>query len=172
MLRTPPFSGKPFILKEFFFVKYGTEDWEFLLVDAKNAFNKINKTGMPWTVCNLCPSRARFVFNCYSHWSSLVLRNGNGKASFLHSREGATQWVQSVKDYLRYGYPPTYKTPEWDITDITQPWYADNAGALGTFAIIETYLNLLMRQVPGTGYNTKPSKSILIVHPRDIKAGK
>ena len=24
MLRTPPFSGKPFILKEFFFVKYGS----------------------------------------------------------------------------------------------------------------------------------------------------
>ena len=31
MLRTPPFSGKPFILKEFFFVKYGKLFWNLIL---------------------------------------------------------------------------------------------------------------------------------------------
>ena len=50
-----------------------TEEWSFLLVDAKNAFNKINRFVMIWTVRHLWPSGARFFFNCYRHWSSLVL---------------------------------------------------------------------------------------------------
>ena len=65
-----------------------TENWDFLLVYAKNAFNETNRIGMLWIVCHLWPSVACFVFNCYCHWSSLVLQNGNGMAIFLHSREG------------------------------------------------------------------------------------
>ena len=45
--------------------KSTTEEWGFLIVDANNAFNKINRVGMLWTVRHLWPSGARFVFNCY-----------------------------------------------------------------------------------------------------------
>ena len=44
-----------------------TEDWRFLLVDEKNAFNEINIIGMMWKVHHLWPSGVRFVFNCYRH---------------------------------------------------------------------------------------------------------
>ena len=44
-----------------------TEEWGFLLIDAKNAFNNINRVGMLWAVQNLWLSGARFVFNCYCH---------------------------------------------------------------------------------------------------------
>ena len=71
--------------------KLTAEDWRFLLVDAKNAFNNINQIGMLWTVHHLWSSGDRIVFNCYCHWSSLILWNGNGTASFLHSREGMSQ---------------------------------------------------------------------------------
>ena len=67
-----------------------TEEWVFLLVDAKNALNNIIRVGLIWTVRHLWSSGARFVFNCYCHWSSLVLQNRNGVASFLHRREGGT----------------------------------------------------------------------------------
>ena len=67
------------------------EKWDFLLVDAKNAFNEINQVVMLWTVRHLWSSISRFSFNCYRHWSSLVLRNGNGMASILHSRESVKQ---------------------------------------------------------------------------------
>ena len=43
------------------------------------------------TVYHLWPSRARFGFNCYRHWSSLVLQNGNGPVSFMQIREGMAQ---------------------------------------------------------------------------------
>ena len=68
-----------------------TEEWGFLLVDRKNVFNKIIQVGMLWTVQHLLPSEALFVFDCYCHWSYLVLRNVNGTASIIHSREGVTQ---------------------------------------------------------------------------------
>ena len=63
-----------------------TEYWGLLLVDSKNALNKINKIGILWTVRLLWLSGARFVFNCYYHCSLLVLRNGNGTSSFMHGR--------------------------------------------------------------------------------------
>ena len=53
------------------------EEWGFLLVDAKNAFNKLNRTLMLWTVRHLWPSGARFAFNCYKHHSTLILRSSN-----------------------------------------------------------------------------------------------
>ena len=33
--------------------KFSTEDWVFILMSAKNAFNKINQTGILWAVCHL-----------------------------------------------------------------------------------------------------------------------
>ena len=39
-----------------------TEDWFFLLVDAKNPLNENNRIGILWAVLHLWPSRARSVF--------------------------------------------------------------------------------------------------------------
>ena len=44
-----------------------TEEWDFLLVDAKNAFNEINQVGMLWSVRQLWPSGDFSVFGCYRH---------------------------------------------------------------------------------------------------------
>ena len=48
---------------------YTKENWGFLLIDARDAFNEINLIIMLWMVCNLWTSGARFVLNCYSNWS-------------------------------------------------------------------------------------------------------
>ena len=66
------------------------EEWGFLLVDAPNAFNELNRTAMLWTVQHEWPSGTRFAFNCYRHWATLVIR-GKGGTSYLHSKEGVTQ---------------------------------------------------------------------------------
>ena len=37
-------------------------------------------------------SGARFTYNCYLHWATLVVRNiEDGSGHFLHSKEGVTQ---------------------------------------------------------------------------------
>ena len=44
-----------------------TENWWFLLMDAKNAFNEINHIGMLWTVRHLWLSEVHFIFNFYRY---------------------------------------------------------------------------------------------------------
>ena len=68
------------------------EDWGFLLIDVRNAFNEENQTAMLWDVQHEWPRGAQFTFNCYRHWATLVVRDtGDGSGHFLHSKEGMTQ---------------------------------------------------------------------------------
>ena len=82
-----------------------------------------------------------------------VLRNRNGTASILHSREGMTHGDPLAMIAYRITILPLIKNIRWEIPDVTQPWYTDYAGYLGTFARLETYFDLLTRQGPGRGYN-------------------
>ena len=145
--------------------------WVFL-VDAKNPFNKIKRVVILWTVKHLCPSGDRFVFKCYCQWSSLVLRNGNGTASILHSIEGVTQGGDLAMIAYGIGILSLIKNLKREIPDVTHPWYAENAGDLGMFARLETYFDSLTNQGLGRGYNPDPTKSVLIVRPENIEAGK
>ena len=43
------------------------------------------------------------------------------------------------------GILPLIKNPKRAIPDVTQPWYTDDAGDLGTFARLDTYFDLLTR---------------------------
>ena len=103
------------------------EEWVFLLVDAKNTINDINQVGMLWTVRHLWPSGASFLFNCYFHWSLLVLRNGNGTASNLHIREGVTQGGPLAMALYGIGIPPLINHLTRAIPGVTHAWYANNA---------------------------------------------
>ena len=124
------------------------------------------------TVRHLWPSGAHFFFNCYRHWSSLVLQNENVTASFMHSKGDVTQRDPLKMIQYRIEILLLIKKLKWEIPDVTKPWYTDNVGSLGTFTRIETYFNSLTLQVPGRRYYTKPSKSLMIVHLENIKAGK
>ena len=70
------------------------------------------------------------------------------------------------------GILPLIKNMKRAISDVTQPWYADYAGALDTFARLENYFDSLIRQGPGQGYHPDPTKSVLSVLPENIEAGK
>ena len=82
------------------------EDWGFLLIDTHNGLYGENCTAMLWVVCHECPRGARFEFNCYHHWTTLVIRAGDGTDHLLHRKEGVTQ-VDTL-DMIAYvlGTPP------------------------------------------------------------------
>ena len=66
---------------------------------------------------------------------------------------------------------PLIKKTKREFPDVTQPWYADDTGALGTFTRIEAYFNSLKRNGPGRGYHPEPSKIVLIVHLNNPESG-
>ena len=70
------------------------------------------------------------------------------------------------------GILPLIKNIKQKIHNVTQPWYADDAVSLGKFARLATYSDSLTRQGPGFRYYPKPYKSVLIVCPDNLEAGK
>ena len=93
-------------------------------------------------------------------------------ASILHNREGVTQGDPLAMIVYGIGILPLIKNLKWEIPDVTQPWYADDAGALGTFSRLESHFYSLTHQGPKQGYHLKPTKGILIVRPEKLEAGK
>ena len=51
---------------------------------------------------------------------------------------------------------------------VTEPWYADDAGAGGTFMVIQQHLDDLMVQGSLWGYFLEPKNIILFVSPRNF----
>ena len=100
------------------------------------------------------------------------MRNGNGTSSFLNSKEGVTQGDPPEMILYGIGILPLIKNRKRGMPDVAQPWYARDAGALGTFARIETYFNFLTRQSLGCVYYPEPSKSVLIVHLENLESVK
>ena len=84
-------------------------------------------------------SDMKFTFNCYRHWDTLVVRYSEESGHFLHSKEGVTQ--MDPLSMSAYGIGVLHLIQEIRDTHpcTTQPWYADNAGAGGSFGnILET----------------------------------
>ena len=57
----------------------------------RNAFNEKKCTVILQAVKHEWSSGARFAFNCYRHWATLMIRAGDGESHFLHSKERVTQ---------------------------------------------------------------------------------
>ena len=114
-------GGAFHMVQDIWGTKLTTEDWGFLTVYAKNAFNDINLIRVLWTVQNVWPYGACFVFNWYCHWSSLVLWNGNWAASFLHSREEGAQVGALAMVTYGIGILPLIKNFKTDFPDVTHP---------------------------------------------------
>ena len=93
-------------------------------------------------------SGARFLFNCCCNWAILVIRAGDGKGHFIRIKEGVTQGYPL--SMIAYGLQILPLI--WDLQmahpNVTQPWYADDAGAGGTFVGIYQHIDNLMVQGP------------------------
>ena len=116
------------------------EQWGFLLIDAKNAFNEQNRMLMLWTVRHEWPTGARFAFNCYRHWSVLYIRDADGSASTIYSKEGVTQGDPLAMFLYGLGVLPIIRelNDEFDFST-KQVWYADDSAVAGKFRNIAEF---------------------------------
>ena len=85
---------------------------------------------MLWTVEHLWVSGARFVFNCYCHWSFFLLLNRNSMANFLHSTVSMAQGDPLATVSYGIGTLPLIKYLKQDIAEVIQHWYDGNVRAL------------------------------------------
>ncbi|GAX17715.1 hypothetical protein FisN_UnNu087, partial [Fistulifera solaris] len=140
-----------------------TDPEAVVLVDARNAFNELNRLVMLWTVRHLYPAGARLIFHSYRHTPILFLRRGEGKPCIkLHSREGITQG--DPMSMIIYGLTlvPLAKRIREATKDVVQPWYADDVALAGPASQIDIAMKLLIKYGPDRGYYPEPEKSQLV----------
>ena len=67
---------------------HSNDGWGFLLMDAANAFNSVNRAGALWNAQVLWPSCSHFLFNTYKGYAFLLLKSSN---EMLLSRKDVTE---------------------------------------------------------------------------------
>jgi hypothetical protein len=148
-------------------------DWGFLLVDAKNAFNEMNGVAMLWVIRHKWPSCARFTFNCYRHFAVLAIQSQDGRSTaFIYSQDGVTQGDALAMAAYGMGLLPLIRRLKEEFPTVRQPWYADDAGAGGNFQDLRIFFWRLQEIGPAYGYHPEPPKSILVVQWHNFESAK
>ena len=139
------------------------EGWGFLLIGRQIFFNEENWTEMMWDVRYECPSGAQFTFNCSCHWATMVVHNMGGSDEFFHIKEGMNQGDLPAMIEYNIGILLIIRKLHDAHPQVTQNWYADDAGSRGHFIALCSHIeNLMVRSYP-KGYSPDPTKSILVV---------
>ena len=146
------------------FASMGTD--AVLLVDADNAFNRLNRAVALHNIRYTCPPLATILTNIYRAPSRLFVTGGLE----LSSAEGATQGCPlSMAMYALSVVPLINKCQNVlstdDLTGAVQVWYADDAAAGGNLKPLRKFWDILVQHGPAYGYFPKPSKTFLVVKP-------
>lgn len=138
---------------------FANNDMGMLVIDAKNAFNSINRMSLLWNVHVLWPRASRFIFNTYRGWSSLILKGSNES---IPCREGIVQGDPLSMFLYAIATKPLIRGLE-STTSATQLWYADDSAVLGDLPSLRSWFDRLQEVGPLFGYFPEPSKSSMRV---------
>ena len=127
-----------------------------LLVDAKNAFNSLNRAAALHNCQALCPSLAPILINIYRSSAQLFVAGES-----ILSQEGTTQGDPLAMAMYALGTLPLIRAVT--TPGAKQTWYADDAAAGGNLRHIRQWWNQLATLGPDFGYFANSSKSWLIV---------
>ena len=132
-----------------------------LLVDADNAFNRLNRAVALHNIQYTCPPLATLAINFYRTSSRLFVTGGMG----LSSEEGTTQGCPLSMALYAISVVPLISqcrhTGTMDCTAATQVWFADDAAAGGRLTALRQFWDILGQHGPAYGYFPKPSKTFL-----------
>ena len=137
-----------------------------LLVDADNAFNRLNRAVALHNIRYICPPLVTILTNIYRVPSRLFVIGG----MILSSEEGTTQgFPLSMAMYALSAVPLINKCQSVLSTDdlprAVQVWYADDAAAGGNLKPLRKFWDFLVQHGSAYGYFPKPSKTFLVVKP-------
>ena len=138
---------------------YNTDDCEgILLVNASNAFNSLNRATSLHNIQYICPELATYIINTYRVPVKLYLPDG----SFIYSKEGTTQGDTAAPGFYSISTHPLIKRLS-ELKEISQIWYADDAGAGGKMKALRAWWDMLVANGPSLGYYPNAKKTWLVV---------
>ena len=124
------------------------------MVDADNAFNRLNRNVALHNIQFTCPSLATTIINIYRTPCELVMDD-----DVILSQEGTTQGDLLAMSFYALSVVPLMSR----LTLAQQVWYADDACAYGSAEKVHKWWNDVNIHGPGFGYFPKASKSWLVV---------
>ena len=147
---------------------YGT-----LLIDARNAFNEINRYLMLWTAHHRWNRGSRFAFNRYRHHNIVYVRSHPGHPPhIILSKEGVAQGCVFGMFLYGIGLLPLCEQMRAQVPESLQTWFADDGAATGEAVHGARCLDFLVREGPKYGYYPEPEKSWYICKGEDEEVAK
>ena len=132
------------------------------MVDAKNAFNSVNRVVGLWNARIYWPRCSRFLFNIYRGFSSLWV---NENTEPLYSKEGVTQGDPLSMCFYAIALIPLIRSLRGQGRWV-QSWYADDSACIGPLDKVKEWFRMLLERGPSFGYFPEPAKCVVVVDPR------
>ncbi|MEO7176741.1 MAG: reverse transcriptase domain-containing protein [Saprospiraceae bacterium] len=138
-----------------------------LLIDADNAFNRVNRAVALWNVQFICPAAKYVLINVY-RIPTRIFMVGDSCSFELLSQEGTTQGCPLAMAMYALALVPLLH----ELHPLCkQVWYADDATGCDSFERMRQWFDALQSKGPKYGYFPKPSKCILVVKPERFSKG-
>ena len=128
-----------------------------LLVDARNAFNSLNRQTPLHNIQRLCPSLATVLINTYTAPTELYV-----DGYVLYSQEGTTKGDPLAMPMYALATIPLIRYLKHTNGDVNQTWYADDACAAGEITRLREWWHQINTQGPRFGYFTNVTKTWLV----------
>ena len=132
-----------------------------LLVDAKNAFNLLNRRVALHNIQYSCPLVSTLAHNLYRHTNRLFIFGEE-----LSSEEGTTQGGPFAMVF--YGLSITLLIYSAPVNSGKQIWYADDAGGAGKRRQLRHWWDFLCQMGPSFGYYPNAEKTISVAKPEQL----
>ena len=132
-----------------------------LLIDADNAFNRVNRATALWNVQFTCPAMKHILINFYRYPTKIFMNGKEGFCEFL-SQEGTTQGCPLAMAMYAIALSPLLKHLQ---PLCKQVWYADDATGCDSLEKMRAWFDEMLKVGPKYGYFPKPEKCILVVKP-------
>ena len=129
-----------------------------LLIDARNAFNSLNRQVALRNISATCPTLATLAINTYREDIQLFI-----EGETILSSVGTTQGDPLSMAIYAVALMPLIEKVRSSLNEIHQLWYADDAAAAGRLEVLKDWLCGLCRHGPSYGYFINMEKTCLIV---------
>ena len=130
-----------------------------ILVDAANAFNRLNRAVALHNIQYICPPFSTILINTYRNPARLIILGGGE----ILSNEGTTQGDTLAMAFYGLCTNPILQSSKQTVPSVHQVWLADDATGAGSLPDLRKWWDAVKSDGLKYGYYVKPSKSWVVL---------